>query len=159
MFVESLVGMREGVWGWWVGGEVGGEVGLGVKARIFWWRISGEDSWACLGKGLFLVLGFLPASTNQMVETFPVQYFYLIFTASYLSTEVCRYLIPIKPANTPKARIFFEGILVFALLSMIIIYSSFGDPIIHKEFSTNLGLTLKTLHTHRQIFYNHIPAA
>lgn len=130
-----------------------------MKARIFWWKISGEESWPCLGKALFLILGFLPASTNQMVETFPVQYFYLIFAASYLSTEVCRYLIPIKPTNTPKARIFFEGILVFILLSTIIIYSSFGDPVIHKEFSSSLTPSLKTFYTHNQIFYNHIPAA
>jgi hypothetical protein len=147
---------------WVIGLEaegVGKELTLGLRVRIFWWKISGEDSWPCFGKALFLILGFLPASTNQMVEKFPVQYFYLIFTVSYLSTEVCRYLIPIKPANTPKARIFFEGILVYALLSMIIIYSSFGDPVIHKEFSTNLGPFLTTLHTHSQIFYNHIPAA
>lgn len=105
-----------------------GDPGMSVYKYLF---ACVSAQWPVIGKGAILILAFLPASSNQMTETLPVQYFYELFFASTLGVEICKFMFEAKNSGI---RFKIDTIFEFAAITVIIIYTAFSDPIIYTDF-------------------------
>lgn len=115
-------------------------------------------NWPIIIKGLFLILGFIPSNTNQMIENGPVQFFFPLFCLSYVSVEICRSLLPPKSSVCPVAQNSFRISFGIFLAHVIQIgYTSFGDPQFYSQFIDDLTCRMKSFWANKLIYYNALP--